>query len=116
MVAIFLRSLVYNLLFYSLLVFWIVVGIPTFLMPGQAILNVGKCWARSSIWLMRVDLQHKGGISRTGKNPARPADRRIETSIDVGNLRAAAIFRTAAVHRQARAEVDSVLRLVPDRS
>jgi 1-acyl-sn-glycerol-3-phosphate acyltransferase len=54
MVAIFLRSLVYNLLFYSLLVFWILVGIPTFVMPGQAILYVGKCWARSSIWLMRV--------------------------------------------------------------
>jgi len=54
MVAIFLRSLVYNLLFYVLLVFWIIVGIPTFLMPAQAILNVGKCWASSSIWLMRV--------------------------------------------------------------
>ncbi|HEX9472158.1 MAG TPA: 1-acyl-sn-glycerol-3-phosphate acyltransferase, partial [Bradyrhizobium sp.] len=33
MVSIFLRSLVYNVLFYLLLVFWVIVGIPTFLMP-----------------------------------------------------------------------------------
>ncbi|MBU6462403.1 MAG: 1-acyl-sn-glycerol-3-phosphate acyltransferase [Bradyrhizobium sp.] len=54
MVAIFLRSLVYNLLFYLLLVCWILIAIPTFLMPARALLNVGKYWARSSIWLMRV--------------------------------------------------------------
>src|SRR5258708_5891767 len=54
MVSIFLRSLVYNVLFYLLLVFWVIVGIPTFLMPRWAILNVARYWARSSIWLMRV--------------------------------------------------------------
>lgn len=54
MAAIFLRSLVYNLLFYLLLMCWILVAIPTFLMPGRAVLIIGKCWARSSIWLMRV--------------------------------------------------------------
>src|SRR6202140_3890083 len=54
MVAIFLRSLVYNVLFYALLVFWLIVAIPTFLMPRWAILNIARNWARSSIWLMRV--------------------------------------------------------------
>ncbi len=54
MASIFLRSLVYNVLFYLLLAFWIVVGIPTFLMPRAAIMHVGRRWARSSIWLMRV--------------------------------------------------------------
>jgi 1-acyl-sn-glycerol-3-phosphate acyltransferase len=54
MVSIFLRSLVYNVLFYALLVFWILVAIPTYLMPPRAFMAVAKAWARSSIWLMRV--------------------------------------------------------------
>jgi 1-acyl-sn-glycerol-3-phosphate acyltransferase len=54
MVSIFLRSLIYNVLFYLLLAFWVIVGIPTFLMPRWAILTIAKCWARSSIWLLRV--------------------------------------------------------------
>jgi len=54
MVVIFLRSLVYNVLFYLLLVFWILIGLPTFLMPRRGILTIAKCWARSSIWLMRA--------------------------------------------------------------
>ena len=33
MVLIFLRSLVYNVLFYLLLAFWVIVGLPTLLMP-----------------------------------------------------------------------------------
>ena len=54
MVVIFLRSLLYNVLFYALLVFWLLLGIPTFLMPRWATLNIAKYWGRSSIWLMRV--------------------------------------------------------------
>src|SRR5450755_4865793 len=54
MVSIFLRSVVFNLLFYLFLVLWLIVGIPTFLMPRWAILNIARYWARSSIWLMRV--------------------------------------------------------------
>ena len=54
MVSIFLRSLVYNVLFYLVLVFWVIVGIPTYLMPRWAIMAIARYWARSSIWLMRV--------------------------------------------------------------
>jgi 1-acyl-sn-glycerol-3-phosphate acyltransferase len=54
MVSIFLRSLIYNVLFYLVLVFWVILGIPTFLMPRWAIMNIARYWARSSIWLMRV--------------------------------------------------------------
>ena len=54
MVSIFLRSLVYNVLFYMLLVFWILVAIPTFLMPPRAFMAVAKAWARSSVGLMRL--------------------------------------------------------------
>jgi 1-acyl-sn-glycerol-3-phosphate acyltransferase len=54
MVSIFLRSLVFNILFYLLLAFWVILGIPTYLMPRWAIMNIAKYWGRSSIWLMRV--------------------------------------------------------------
>jgi 1-acyl-sn-glycerol-3-phosphate acyltransferase len=54
MTGIFLRSLVYNVLFYILLVFWLIVGIPTFLMPRGGVLFVARNWGKSSIWLMRV--------------------------------------------------------------
>jgi 1-acyl-sn-glycerol-3-phosphate acyltransferase len=54
MAVIFLRSLVYNVLFYLLLVFWMIVAIPTLVMPPRAFLAIAKAWARSSVWLMRV--------------------------------------------------------------
>jgi 1-acyl-sn-glycerol-3-phosphate acyltransferase len=54
MVSIFLRSLAYNVLFYLVLVFWVIVGIPTFVMPRRAIMRIAGYWAASSIWLMRV--------------------------------------------------------------
>src|SRR6185312_6053498 len=59
-------------------------------------------------------LQHKGGISRARPDPEGSADCRVETSVDVGNLCAAAVLRSAAVHPQARADLDSTVRLVPD--
>jgi 1-acyl-sn-glycerol-3-phosphate acyltransferase len=54
MVSIFLRSLVYNVLFYLLLAFWVIIGLPTLLMPRWGAVTLAQCWARSSIWLMRV--------------------------------------------------------------
>lgn len=54
MAVIFLRSLVYNVLFYLLLVFWMIVAIPTLVMPPRAFMAIAKAWARSSVWLMRV--------------------------------------------------------------
>jgi 1-acyl-sn-glycerol-3-phosphate acyltransferase len=72
MVSIFLRSLVYNVLFYVVLAFWITVGIPTFLMPRGAIMTIARCWARSSIWLMRVICKTKveyRGLEKIPKGP-----------------------------------------------
>jgi len=54
MVLIFLRSLVFNVLFYFVLVLWLLFAIPTFLMPRRAILAVAGWWAKSSILLMRI--------------------------------------------------------------
>ncbi len=64
MVSIFLRSLVFNVLFYLLLAFWLIAGIPTLLMPRTAMLVIARCWARSSMWLLRavcnVRIEYRG--------------------------------------------------------
>lgn len=54
MVSIFLRSLIFNVVFYVHMVAWIIIGIPTFLMPRKGILTIAKNWGRCSTWLMRV--------------------------------------------------------------
>lgn len=53
MTSIFLRSLIYQVLFYALLVFWIIVAIPTFVMPPRFFLAIAKTWSRQSVVLMR---------------------------------------------------------------
>jgi len=72
MVLIFLRSLVYNVLFYALLVFWIIVALPTFLMPSRVFMSVARIWARQSIWLMRVVCGTKVEYRGVEKIPAGP--------------------------------------------
>ncbi|MBS0529919.1 MAG: 1-acyl-sn-glycerol-3-phosphate acyltransferase [Proteobacteria bacterium] len=72
MALIFLRSLIYNVLFYALLVFWILLGIPTFLMPRWGIINIAKYWGLSSIWLMRVVCNTKVEYRFADKIPKGP--------------------------------------------
>src|SRR5271169_3740597 len=54
MVWIFLRSLVFNVLFYFVLVVLIIIALPTLAMPLPALLGVAGWWSQSSIFLMRV--------------------------------------------------------------
>ena len=54
MTSIFLRSLVFNVLFYLTLAIWIIAALPTFAMPRAALLGMAKAWGRWSVWLMRV--------------------------------------------------------------
>jgi 1-acyl-sn-glycerol-3-phosphate acyltransferase len=54
MVWIFLRSLLFNVLFYFVLVVLIIIALPTLVMPLPALLTVAGWWSRSSIFLMRV--------------------------------------------------------------
>lgn len=52
--AVFIRSLVYNVLFYINLSVLLLAALPTFLMPRHGILFMAKAWGRSSLWLLRV--------------------------------------------------------------
>src|ERR1700742_867285 len=54
MAVIFLRSLVFNVLFYATFVFCAIIALPTFLMPRGAALTVAGWWAKTAIVLMRV--------------------------------------------------------------
>ncbi|MDE2377957.1 lysophospholipid acyltransferase family protein [Bradyrhizobium sp.] len=54
MVSIFLRSLLFNVLFYAVLVCLVIMALPTFLMPPRATLTVAKWWANATLVLMRV--------------------------------------------------------------
>src|SRR5712672_3420221 len=72
MVSIFLRSLLFNVLFYLLLAFWVIVGLPTLLMPRWGAVLIAKTWARSSIWLMRVVCNTKVEYRGVEKIPQGP--------------------------------------------
>jgi 1-acyl-sn-glycerol-3-phosphate acyltransferase len=72
MFSIFLRSLIYNVLFYLLLVCWLLVIVPTFLMPRTAIMRVAQLWSRQNTWLLRVVCNVKveyRGLEKIPKGP-----------------------------------------------
>jgi len=72
MVSIFLRSLVFNVLFYLVLVFWIIVALPTFALPLRALFTVAGWWAQSSVFLMRVICNIKVEFRGVEKIPRGP--------------------------------------------
>jgi len=72
MVSIFLRSLLFNILFYPNFVFWLLVALPTLLMPRRAVLRVANWWAQSNIVLMRIICNIRveyRGIEKIPKGP-----------------------------------------------
>lgn len=54
MFLIFLRSLVFNVLFYTVLVCLAIVALPTFALPPRAMLTVAQWWAKATLFLMRA--------------------------------------------------------------
>lgn len=54
-----LRSLLFNLAFYVNLVLWMILALPTLVLPRRALLWIVKSWARVNIVLMR----HIAGIT-----------------------------------------------------
>ena len=54
MTSIFLRSLVFNVLFYLVMAFWFILAIPTFVLPKSTTFWIARQWAHNSEWLMRV--------------------------------------------------------------
>lgn len=72
MPSIFVRSLIFNVTFYAALVVWLIVALPTFVMPRRAILTLARLWARQNIWLLRVICNVKvevRGLARIPRGP-----------------------------------------------
>lgn len=54
MILIFLRSLVFNVLFYAVFVVLAIMALPTFLMPIGALKAIAGLWAKATLFMMRV--------------------------------------------------------------
>src|ERR1700739_5010161 len=72
MVAIFIRSLIFNILFYPVFLFWAIVALPTLVLPRAALLRVASWWGKTNILLMRVVCGIKvefRGVEKIPKGP-----------------------------------------------
>jgi 1-acyl-sn-glycerol-3-phosphate acyltransferase len=72
MALIFLRSFVFNILFYVFFLLWSLVALPTFVLPRAAMLKVASWWARTNILLMRAICGIKvefRGVEKIPKGP-----------------------------------------------
>ena len=49
-----LRSLLFNVAFYANLLAWMIVVLPTMLLPRKVLLRVTQAWGASSVWLLRT--------------------------------------------------------------
>ena len=48
------RSILFNIAFFTNITILLIVALPTLVMPRSAVFKVGKIWARSSLWLLKV--------------------------------------------------------------
>src|SRR3954447_24401207 len=51
---IFVRSALFNFLFYANTIVLMIVGLPTLIFGRRAVLALARLWSRSSLWLLRV--------------------------------------------------------------
>jgi len=70
--ALFLRSLLFNMLFYLNVIARMMLALPTLLLPRRVIWAMAKAWARSNLWLLRVICDIKVEFSGTEKIPPGP--------------------------------------------
>lgn len=69
---IILRSIVFNFLFYLVLVVYLIAALPTLVMPRRAIIAVARFWGRTNIWLLRVVCDLKVEFTGLEKIPPGP--------------------------------------------
>lgn len=72
MPLIFVRSLIFNTLFYVLLVVWLIVALPSYALPRRVIITVAKLWSRSNLWLLRLTCNVKVEFRGLEKIPNGP--------------------------------------------
>lgn len=70
--SILLRSLIYNVAFYANLTFWVLLGIPTYVMPRGGIIWIAKQWSVTSVWLFELICKVKVEFRGLEKIPTGP--------------------------------------------
>ena len=110
--VIWIRSLVFNILFYVNLALFVVLGSEFLLSPRKIAIRALQTWAQSSLWLVRVICGIRYGSTGPREYSAGRRSRREQAPVDVGDFRAAAARRRSGGGPQARAQLVSVLRLV----
>jgi 1-acyl-sn-glycerol-3-phosphate acyltransferase len=72
LVAVIVRSVIFNVLFYLNLLVHFIAAIPTLVLPRRAIITVAKFWSRTNLWLLRVicDIKFEcRGIDKIPRGP-----------------------------------------------
>ena len=70
--SIIVRSIVFNLAFYLVLFVYLIVALPTLLMPRGVLVALVKNWSRANFWLLRniCDLRYEViGHEKIGHGP-----------------------------------------------
>ncbi|MBZ6077703.1 lysophospholipid acyltransferase family protein [Microvirga puerhi] len=65
-----LRSLLFNIAFYVNIILWMIMLLPTFLLPRRVFMRGVQAWACSSLWLLRVVAGIRVEISGRERIPA----------------------------------------------
>ena len=110
--VIIVRSILFNLLFYLNLGVLLLVALVTLVLPRRAVLGMASSGAASACGCCGSSAAPRSNFAASRSFRSGAADRRRQASVDLGDLRAAAAVRRLHLHRQARADVDSDLRLV----
>lgn len=66
------RSVAFNVLFYLNTAFWLLIALPTFFMPYQAIIEIARTWGKVNLFLLRVVAGIKIEIRGLEKIPSGP--------------------------------------------
>jgi 1-acyl-sn-glycerol-3-phosphate acyltransferase len=53
-VSVYIRSIIFNVVFYVTLAVWLIAALPTLVMPYSAIVAVAKWWGRYNLFLLRA--------------------------------------------------------------
>ena len=90
-----------------------IVALPTFVLPRRAFMAIAKSWGRTSNCAAARRRRHRRSSMRgLEKIPPGALLVAVEASVGLGDVHAAHAVRRSGLHRQARADVDSVVRLV----
>ncbi len=69
----FLRSLAFNVAFYVNIIVWMLIILPSLVMPRTALIAIVRAWTKSNLWLMRVLVGTTVEIRNPEKIPHGPA-------------------------------------------